>query len=215
MCASVNPAVLFDVDGTLVDVVANQKRVWAAWARGQNLDADRVWSAAVGTRPQETFASVAPDLDPLACREALDEIEDEDVRTGSYAAFDGARELLASLPPGSWGLVTSNYERRVRGRFTRERLPMPEVIIDADAVTRGKPDPEGYLAAAARLGAPPSRCLVVEDGATGIRAGRAAGMTVWAVHIDAGLAAEAGANRTFKRLAQAAPEILAWYRGGP
>jgi sugar-phosphatase len=54
--------VLFDVDGTLVDVVANQKRVWAAWARRHNLEADRVWSPAAGTRPQETFAGVAPEI---------------------------------------------------------------------------------------------------------------------------------------------------------
>jgi mannitol-1-/sugar-/sorbitol-6-phosphatase len=212
---SVTTAVLFDVDGTLVDVVANQRRVWGAWARRHDLDPDHVWSAAVGTRPQETFASVAPGLDPRACLEALDEIENEDVRNGEYAAFDGARELLASLPPGTWALVTSNYARRVRGRFTRVELPMPGVVIDADAVTRGKPDPEGYLAAAAALGAPGHRCLVVEDGATGIAAGRSAAMTVWAVHADAALAAEAGAHRTFKTLAQAAPEILSWYRTTP
>ena len=77
-------------------------------------------------------------------------------------------------------------------------------------MTRGKPDPEGYLTAARRLAFAPADCLVIEDGATGMRAGRAAGMTVWAVNTDPALALEAGANRTFVSPAAAASEIIAW-----
>jgi sugar-phosphatase len=100
----------------------------------------------------------------------------------------------------------------VRARFAREGLPPPAQVIDADAVTRGKPDPEGYLMAAGRLGVAPRGCLVVEDGETGMRAGRAAGMTVWAVNADAGIA-EGGAERAFARLADAVEAILAWHGG--
>jgi sugar-phosphatase len=205
--------VLFDVDGTLLDVVANQRRIWAQWARRHGMDVDDVWRAALGTRPPETFAAVAPGLAPQACLAALHEIEDDDVRYGEYSAFPGARELLTTLPTGSWALITSNYERWVRARFAREALPPPVHVIDAAAVTRGKPDPEGYLMAARRLGAEPWRCLVVEDGETGMRAGRAAGMTVWSVNAEAGTTRAGGAERAFASLADAVGAILAWYGG--
>src|SRR5690242_18873855 len=94
--------VLFDVDGTLIDAVNNQRRVWASWAERFSLDADEVYRVALRTRPTETFAQVAAGLDPRECLTALHELEDEDVRSGRYAAFDGASELLDSLPQGSW-----------------------------------------------------------------------------------------------------------------
>ncbi|MFE2252953.1 HAD hydrolase-like protein, partial [Streptomyces lavendulae] len=109
--------VLFDVDGTLIDALDNQRRVWRTWARRHGLDPDEVHRVALRTRPVETFAQVAPDRDPGECLAALHELEDEDVRSGAYTAFDGAAELLSRLPSASWALVTSNYEHRVRGRF--------------------------------------------------------------------------------------------------
>lgn len=95
--------VLFDVDGTLIDAVDNQRRVWRTWAERYGLDPDEVYRVALRTRPLEPFASVAPDRDPHECLAALHELEDEDVRSGVYAAFAGAAELLSALPPGSWG----------------------------------------------------------------------------------------------------------------
>lgn len=128
------PYVLFDVDGTLIDAVANQRRVWEAWAARHGLDPAAVHRVALRTRPLETFAEVAPEQDPQACLAALHELEDEDVRSGVYGAFDGAVELLAGLPAGRWALVTSNYEHRVRGRFARTGLPVPDVVVDAASV---------------------------------------------------------------------------------
>lgn len=171
--------VLFDVDGTLIDAVANQRRVWETWAGRYRLDADEVYRVALRTRPMETFAQVAPDQDPVECLAALHELEDDDVRSGVYAAFDGASELLATLPTASWALVTSNYEHRVRGRFARTGLPLPRVIVDAATVEEGKPSPVPYLLAAEQLGAEPEDCLVIEDAPSGIEAGLRAGMTVW------------------------------------
>lgn len=177
-------AVLFDVDGTLLGVVDNQRRIWSEWALRHDLDPGWVHSEAVGTRAPEIFAAVAPHLEREHCLRALDEIEDADVRCGEWRAFPGAGALLEQLGPRDWALVTSNYERQVRARFDRVGLPVPAVVVDADAVTRGKPDPEGYQLAARRLAISPARCLVVEDGGTGIEAGRAAGMTVWAVNAE-------------------------------
>ncbi|MFD3504936.1 HAD-IA family hydrolase [Streptomyces sp. NPDC058676] len=205
--------VLFDVDGTLIDAVDNQRRVWGTWAGRYGLDADEVYRVALRTRPMETFATVAPDQDPGECLTALHRLEDEDVRSGVYTAFDGASQLLGALPPGAWALVTSNYERRVRGRFARTGLPVPHLVVDAAAVEEGKPSPAPYLLAAQHLGARPEDCLVIEDAPSGVESGLRAGMTVWGVNTAGG---ETGAHRHFGSLREAVPDILAFARAaGP
>lgn len=202
--------VLFDVDGTLIDAVANQREVWRTWAGRYGLDAEGVYQVALRTRPMETFAQVAPDRDPAECLAALHDIEDEDVRSGVYAAFAGASELLDALPSGSWALVTSNYEHRVRGRFSRTGLPVPRVIVDAAAVAEGKPSPAPYLLAAEQLGARPEDCLVIEDAPSGVEAGLRAGMTVWGVNAPVRVA---GVHRHFGSLREAVPDILRFASG--
>jgi mannitol-1-/sugar-/sorbitol-6-phosphatase len=202
--------VLIDVDGTLIDAVSNQRKVWGTWAERFGLDADEVYQVALRTRPMETFAQVAADRDPRECLAALHELEDEDVRSGVYAAFDGASELLHGLPLKSWALVTSNYEHRVRGRFLRTGLPVPGVIVDAAAVEEGKPSPVPYLLAAEQLGAEPGDCLVIEDAPSGVRSGLGAGMTVWGVNAAA---AVEGVHRHFISLREAVPHILAFVSG--
>ncbi|MFD7612588.1 HAD family hydrolase [Streptomyces sp. NPDC059828] len=207
---STSKFVLFDVDGTLVDAVSNQRQVWRTWAKHYGLDGDEVYQVALRTRPMETFALVAADRDPHECLATLHELEDEDVRTGDYAAFDGASELLHGLPSGSWALVTSNYEHRVRGRFLRTGLPVPGLVVDAAAVEEGKPSPVPYLRAAARLGAAPEDCLVIEDAPSGVQSGLRAGMTVWGV--NAAVAVD-GVHRHFASLREAVPHILAFVSG--
>ncbi|MFI7405704.1 HAD-IA family hydrolase [Streptomyces sp. NPDC049541] len=202
--------VLFDVDGTLIDAVDNQRLVWRTWAERYGLDPDEVYRVALRTRPTETFAQVAPDRDPQECLAALHELEDEDVRAGSYTAFDGASELLNTLEPGAWALVTSNYEHRVRGRFVRTGLPVPKVVVDAAAVADGKPSPVPYLQGAARLGAEPEDCLVIEDAPSGVQSGLRAGMTVWGVNAPT---AVEGVHRHFGSLREAVRDILAFASG--
>lgn len=160
----------------------------------------------------ETFLAVAPERDPRECLAVLHELEDEDVRSGVYAAFDGATELLSALPSGSWALVTSNYEHRVRGRFARTGLPLPSVLVDAAAVAEGKPSPVPYLLAAERLGAKPEDCLVVEDAPSGVESGLRAGMTVWGVNAEIPVD---GVHRHFASLREAVPDILAFAAVSP
>ncbi|MEU2155057.1 HAD-IA family hydrolase [Streptomyces sp. NPDC019396] len=207
---STSKFVLFDVDGTLVDAVSNQRRVWRTWAERYGVDGDEVYQVALRTRPMETFALVAADRDPHECLAALHALEDEDVRSGVYSAFDGASELLHGLPSGSWALVTSNYEHRVRGRFQRTGLPVPGLVVDAAAVEEGKPSPVPYLKAAALLGAAPGDCLVIEDAPSGVQSGLRAGMTVWGV--NAAVAVD-GVHRHFASLREAVPHILAFVSG--
>ena len=199
--------VLFDVDGTLIDALENQRRVWEAWAERYSLDSAEVYAVALRTRPMDTFAAVAPTQSPRDCLDLLHELENEDVRSGAYASFDGAAELLHGLPPGSWALVTSNYDHRVRARFARTGLPVPELIVDAASADRGKPSPDPYLFAAERLGARPEDCLVIEDTPSGVQAGVSAGMTVWSVNSPVSVA---GAHRHFETLRDASSDILSW-----
>jgi sugar-phosphatase len=200
-------AVLFDVDGTLVDAVANQRRIWARWSESFGLDGDLVYALALRTRPSETVAAFLPELQRAAALEQFHRVEDRDVRGGEYTAFDGAAGLLQALDVGRWAIVTANLRRRVEGRFRRLGLPVPEVIVDAEATTRGKPHPDPYLAAAMALEVDPAGCLVVEDSPSGVSAGVAAGMTVWSVNGAQGVA---GAHRHFRTLADAAPHVLAF-----
>nr|WP_202539213.1 HAD-IA family hydrolase [Streptomyces sp. SID8379] len=201
---------MFDVDGTLIDAVDNQRLVWRTWAEQYGLDPDEVYRVALRTRPMETFAQVAPGHDPRECLAVLHALEDEDVRSGTYSAFDGASELLTALRPGTWALVTSNYEHRVRGRFGRTGLPVPEVVVDAAAVDEGKPSPVPYLRAATQLGAEPADCLVIEDAPSGVESGLRAGMTVWGVNTSV---AVDGAHRHFDSLRDAVRDILAFTTG--
>ncbi|MFB7326242.1 HAD family hydrolase [Streptomyces sp. NPDC056190] len=127
-------------------------------------------------------------------------------------AHDGTLNFQRArgLRSGVWALVTSNYEHRVRGRFARTGLPVPEVLVDAAAVKEGKPSPVPYLQAAARLGAKPEDCLVIEDAPSGVQAGLRAGMTVWGVNTPA---AENGVHRHFDSLREAVSDILAFASG--
>jgi mannitol-1-/sugar-/sorbitol-6-phosphatase len=203
-------AVLFDVDGTLIDTAANQRRVWALWAQNFGVDPNKTYEVALRTRPTETFAIVAPHHDPARCLQLLHQLEDQDAANGSYTAFDGAATLLSRLQDHPWALVTSNYAPRVRIRFARLRLPEPPLIIDAAAVSRGKPEPDGYLLAARELGVDPKGCLVIEDAPSGIAAARAAGATVWAVNTAVPMS---GADRNYPTLNAAVSDVVEFANG--
>lgn len=200
-------AVLFDVDGTLVDAVDNQRRIWAEWAEENGLDAGAVYELALRTRPVETVAAMLPESRREAALVRFHLLEDEDVLTGRYAAFDGADRMLRALGSRRWALVTSNHRHRVEGRFGRLGLPLPTVIVDAAATARGKPHPDPYRAAAAQLGVDPAACLVIEDSPSGVEAGLKAGMTVWSVN---GACAVSGAQRHFPTLGDAVDDVIAW-----
>jgi len=203
-------AVLFDVDGTLIDAIAGQRRIWGQWAREFGLDPVAVYEIALRTRPIDTAAEVLPHHDPWAAAARFDELEDIDAAHGEVSAMDGATALLAALRGRRWALVTSNAERRVVRRFERVGLALPDVIVDNAATLRGKPAPDPYLRGAELLGADPGDCLVIEDSPSGVAAGVAAGMTVWCVNrADPA----PGADRWYPTLRDAASDILTFAAG--
>jgi sugar-phosphatase len=130
-------------------------------------------------RAIDIVRSLRPDIDPL---EGLRVIEDlEIVDTADLTVLPGAKELLESLPPEKWAIVTSATRRLMLGRLQAAGLPAPERIVSADDVVRGKPDPEPYRKGAALLGCRPEECIVVEDAPSGVGAGKAAGSRVLGV----------------------------------
>ena len=171
-------ALLFDLDGVLVDSAECVEGTWRRWALANQLDPDEVISVAHGRRTIETVRLVAPHL--AAEDEVARLAAGESIRTEGVHEIPGARELLASIP-GPWGVVTSGIRSVATLRLRHTRLPAPPVLVCADEITAGKPDPEGYLTAAAQLQVNPGDCIVVEDALPGIEAARRAGMRTIAV----------------------------------
>lgn len=172
-------AVLFDIDGTLVDSTAAVERAWRTWAGRRGLDAERILQVCHGRRSQDTVASFLPREEVSSATAELGELEANDL--GGVVALPGVREMLDGLPPTRWAAVTSGGRRLMLARLAAAGLPAPSVLVAAEDVETGKPHPEGYRTAAAALGVRIDRCLVVEDAPAGIAAGRAAGATVLAV----------------------------------
>jgi mannitol-1-/sugar-/sorbitol-6-phosphatase len=167
-------AILFDLDGVLVDSAERVEKTWREWAARHRLDVELVIAAAHGRRTVETVAIVAPGLSADDELRALETSE----ATNSDGVYEipGARDLLQLLPPRRWAVVTSGIRAVAEFRIRYTGLPTPAVMICAEDISRGKPDPEGYLAAAGRLGFSPADCVVIEDAPPGIEAAKAAGM---------------------------------------
>jgi mannitol-1-/sugar-/sorbitol-6-phosphatase len=172
-------AILFDLDGVLVDSRRCIERIWRTWAATRGLDAEPFLRVAHGRRTAETLRLVAPDLDAAAAVGALDAMEA--VETQGLSVAPGATTLVSRLPPSSWAIVTSGSHAVATLRLRTAGLPVPRVLITSEEVRRGKPDPEGYLTAATRLAVAPADCVVVEDSPAGVAAGKGAGMRVIAV----------------------------------
>jgi sugar-phosphatase len=172
-------ALLCDLDGTLVDSREDVDRAWREFADRHGLDVAGVLAATFAGPSREVVVTVAPWLDAEAEARRVEARQVE--AAGRTRAIDGAAELLRAWPRERLAIVTSGGRELARARLAGSGLPAPAVLVSADDVRRGKPDPEGYLRAAALLGADPARCLAVEDAPAGIAAARAAGARVAAV----------------------------------
>jgi len=172
-------AILFDLDGVLVDSTPCGTRIWTAWANQNHLDAAYVVHIGHGRPTVETVRLVAPHLDAPHQAELIEQTEIADV--AGLEVLPGARALLAALPPDRYTIVTSGGRRLATTRLHAAGLAIPPTMITANDITHGKPDPQPYLAGAAALGFDPRTCLVFEDAPSGIRAAHAAGATVIAL----------------------------------
>lgn len=167
---------LFDSDGVLVDSDASVLTAWGRWATDHGLDPDTVTGTVHGRRSADTVALLLPPDRRADALATIDRYEVEDA--AEVTALPGSADLLPTLPAGSWAVVTSAVRALAVARLTAAGLTPPAVLVTADDVAAGKPAPDGYRAAAARLGFAVRECVVLEDSPAGVRAGLAAGATV-------------------------------------
>jgi sugar-phosphatase len=172
-------AILFDLDGVLVDSTGSVARQWKLWAQENNLDPELTVKIAHGVRTIEVIRRLAPHLDAEAEVIRLEKREADDHE--GVAVMPGAAELIQSMAEGRWSVVTSGTRHLATSRLKLANLPTPKVLVSADDVAKGKPDPEPYLKGARLLGVNPAKCLVIEDAPAGIRAAHAGGMKVIAI----------------------------------
>ena len=171
-------ALLFDLDGVLIDSTPAVARVWHRWAVEHGFDPETVVRIAHGRPSRTTIREFLPSADTDIDREDREverrEMEDLD----GVVLLPGARQLLNALPPERWTIATSCTRPLAEVRLRAAGLPIPKTLITSSDVKIGKPDPEPYLKAAAKLGFAASDCIVVEDAPAGVRAGKAAGARV-------------------------------------
>jgi mannitol-1-/sugar-/sorbitol-6-phosphatase len=203
-------AVLFDLDGVLVDSYRVVQRAWRRWASEHDIPAEDVLAVIHGRTAREVIRMFAPHVD----------VAEQVVRVSSYEAQDrgdltvvpGARECLRVARRGRWAVVTSGARGLATARLAAVGLPAPEIMVTADDVTSGKPDPEPYQRAALALGVPVAECVVVEDAPAGLLAAKRAGMTALAVTTTHAAAALGDADLVFATM----HEVTGWLRAaGP
>lgn len=185
-------AILFDLDGVLVDSHAVVERTWRRWTERHAIHVPDIVRRAHGRRSIETVREVAPQLDADEEVRWLAEAELGDF--DGVVALPGAGSMLEVLREGEWAVVTSGGRELARRRLMHANLPVPVVLIAAEDVAVGKPAPEAYLMAAARLGRLPSNCVVIEDTPAGIQAGRQSGARTVALTTTFPITALAGAD---------------------
>ncbi len=167
---------LFDLDGVLIDSTPAVARVWHRWAVDHGFDPETVVHMAHGRPSRTTIRELLPNADIGREDREVERREMEDL--DGVVLLPGARQLLKILPPERWTIATSCTRALAEVRLRAAGLPIPKTLITSSDVKIGKPDPEPYLKAAAKLGFAASDCIVVEDAPAGVRAGKAAGARV-------------------------------------
>lgn len=167
-------AFLFDMDGTVLNSIAAAERIWSAWAVRHGVNVETFLPTIHGVRAIDTITRLnLPGVDAEAQAAFITEAEIEDVE--GIVEIPGAAAFLKSLPADRWAMVTSAPRDLALRRMAAAGIPEPAVMITAEDVTDGKPDPAGYRLAAKRLGLEPADCLIFEDATVGIQAAEAAG----------------------------------------
>jgi sugar-phosphatase len=172
-------ALLFDMDGTLVNSIAVIERLWRAWALRHGVPLEALLALAHGRPTIDTMRLMAPHIDHES--EAAEYTRREIAETEGVIEVAGARKFLGALPPRRWAIVTSANRDLASARLGAAGISMPDVVVTVDDIERPKPHPDCYLAAARQLGVSPQDCLVFEDAPAGLASARAAGIRSVAV----------------------------------
>ncbi|HEY3619826.1 MAG TPA: HAD family hydrolase [Candidatus Sulfotelmatobacter sp.] len=169
-------ALLFDMDGVLINSTPAVARVWRGWAIEHGFDPEKVVTRAHGRPSLTTIREYLPHADHAAENREVERREIADLE--GVIPLPGALQLLADLPSDRWTIVTSCTRPLAEVRIQAAGLPLPKKLITSNDITLGKPHPEPYLKGASVLGFPPTKCIVLEDVPAGVRAGKAAGAKV-------------------------------------
>jgi sugar-phosphatase len=172
-------ALLFDMDGVLINSIPAVTRVWSRWAEQHGFDAPEVVRRSHGRPSITTLRELLPHADHQAENRLIEQAEMEDLE--GLVPLPGAQELLLSLPPDTWTIVTSCTRPLAEVRLRAAGLPLPRHFITSSDITHGKPHPEPYLKGAKSLGFRATECIVVEDVPAGIASGKSAGARVIAL----------------------------------
>lgn len=180
-------AILFDLDGTLIDSTPGVLKAWQVFAAHYGLDPADVAHRAHGRRLYDTLREFCGIHDEATLQAEIARFEDLVIQGGPLV-LPGALNLLLRIGAGppeaasGWTIVTSATNVYAPRALERCGLPLPPLgLVTSNDVVNGKPFPDPYLAGARRLGVDPAHCIVVEDAPSGILAGRAAGCKVVAV----------------------------------
>jgi len=169
-------ALLFDMDGVLINSTPAVARVWSKWAIEHGFNPEEVVARAHGRPSLTTVREFLPNSDHEAENREVERREIEDLE--GVVPLPGALELLAALPENRWTIVTSSTRALAEVRLRAAGLPVPQKLITSSDITHGKPHPEPFLKGAAVLGFPAADCIVFEDVPAGVKAGKAAGARV-------------------------------------
>lgn len=199
-------AILFDLDGVLVDSQHAVELVWQEWGRQRQRDPAPFIALAHGRRTSETIGMVAPELDAKTEAAVLDRMEEE--CTDGLKASPGALNLVRGIPLGRWGVVTSGHRNVATLRLTSVGIPIPPVLITGDQVKNGKPDPEPYREGIRGMGVAPSECVVIEDAAPGVASAKSAGMRVIGLRTPYNEGELTGADIVIDNLSNLSVEVL-------
>jgi mannitol-1-/sugar-/sorbitol-6-phosphatase len=172
-------ALIFDLDGTLVDSTHAVVGAWAWWAAEHGADLDAVLAISHGRPSRDVIRELTPHADAFAEERLMLAKEEADV--ASLKLVPDADRMIAEARGGAWTVVTSCPRSLANVRLSAVGLPVPSTIVTADQVRNAKPDPEPFLLAASRLNVSPADCLVFEDAPSGIMAAQRALMRVVAV----------------------------------
>jgi sugar-phosphatase len=169
-------ALLFDLDGVLINSTPAVARVWAQWALEHGFNPEEVVARAHGRPSLTTVKEYLPNADHELENKEVERREIEDLE--GVVPLPGALDLLASLPEDRWTIVTSCTRPLAEVRIQAAGLPLPRKMITSNDIQHGKPNPEPYLKGASILGFPAQECVVLEDVPAGVRAGKSAGARV-------------------------------------
>jgi sugar-phosphatase len=200
-----NGAVIFDLDGTLVDSTVVVERQWTAWARRNGVDPEKLMAVVHGRPSIQTMRMFIPET-TVEQAKAFDRIEEED--TDGLRQIRGARAVVQQCIDRGirWAIVTSGTNRMANLRLETTGFPKPDVFVTVEMTRRGKPNPDPFLRAAELLNVQPKGCIVFEDSNPGVLAAKAAGMRVIALETTTTRADLPGADAIVKDLTEV--EIL-------